>query len=238
MSKKVVGIIQARMSSTRLTGKMVKKIGNHNLLDWVILRLKKAKLLDEIILATTNENIDDHLADIAKQYKIKLFRGSENNVLNRFFLASKLFEGCIIVRVCADNPFIDAEEVDSLIDFYLNNEFDYCFNHLNRNDSGYADGFGAEIFSYSILNELNMANLSEDEREHVTKHIWNNSKYSIGFPKVPNYLNYPEIKLDIDTDKDLQYIRNIVKAGVNIESTAAEIIKLVKNYENRIFSHR
>ena len=105
-------------------------------------------------------------------------------------------------------------------------------------NSGYADGFGAEIFSYKILNELNISNLSEDEREHVTKHIWNNSKYSIGFPKVLNYLNYPEIKLDIDTEEDLQYIRNIVKAGVHIESSAAEIVKVVRNYENRILSHR
>ena len=220
-------LIQARTGSKRLPRKMLMNLGDHKLIEWVIVRTKKSKKASNIVLTTSNKKIDDDLADIALKFNIKLFRGSEEDVLGRFNEASDLYESTNIVRVCADNPFIDSEEIDRLIDFFNCKKCDLAFNHQNQMKMGYADGFGAEILSKELLNQLNIITKGNAEcREHLTQYIWDNPvKFRILGVKPPNELNYPNLKFDIDTKKDLIRIRNLISNGITLETPASEIIK-------------
>ena len=220
-------LIQARTDSKRLPRKMLMNLGEHKLIEWVIIRSKKSKKANNVILATSNKNIDDELVDVVSKLNIKIFRGSEEDVLGRFNEASNLYKSTNIVRVCADNPFIDYVEIDRLIDFFNCKKCDLAFNHQNQIKMGYADGFGAEILSKELLNQLNIITRGNAEcREHLTQYIWDNPvKYRILGVKPPNELNYPKLKFDIDTKKDLIRIRNLISNGITLETTASEIIK-------------
>ena len=116
--KKNIAIIQARMNSSRLPGKMFIKIGKYSIIEWVIKRLKKVKSIDRIILATSKKKIDKKLKIISKKLNIDYFAGSEKDVLGRFVATVKDTKDGNIIRICADNPFIDPTEIKKLITFY------------------------------------------------------------------------------------------------------------------------
>ena len=116
----IIASIQARTGSTRLPKKMIKKLGNEMVIEWVIKRLKKSEKLLQVILATSNRYEDKKLIEIAKKNEISFFTGSEKNVLKRYYDAAKKFKVKNIVRICADNPLVDHRQIDRLIKFYLN----------------------------------------------------------------------------------------------------------------------
>ena len=224
------------MGSRRLKRKMGLIIGGHPLIDWVLLRVKKIKKNCIIYLATSNAAENNYLINRAKKFNINYFRGSENDVLSRFFDISKLVNSDAIVRICADNPFIDPDEIDTLIQFYLKNDYDYCFNHQNKINSGHADGFGAEIFSKDVLAMLNKLVFKKQHKEHVTKYIWDNpKKFKIGYSPCSNKINFPQFKFDIDTYNDKIKIDKIIENGITIDTKASQIIdvynKIIK-YNN------
>ncbi len=226
-----IAIIQSRMGSQRLPGKMTKKIGNYKVIEWVIKRLKKSKSVNKIILATTQKEKDIVFKKISKKLKINFFAGKENDVLGRFVDSVKKIKKANIIRICADNPFIDPEQVDLLISFYSKNKYDYVCNHQNRINSKYADGFGAEILSLDLLRKINSLDIDEKYREHVTLYIWKNkNKFKIHSLKADTNLAYPNLKFDIDTLEDLKKIKNLVKKfNINIRTKAEEIIKYSLN---------
>ena len=153
--KKIGIIIQARINSIRLHGKVLKYLDNKTLIEWVIKRLKKTQIKN-IILATGDLKNNLELKKICNQENIKFFKGSETNVLDRFYHAAKKFKLDAIIRVCADNPFVDSDEIDHIIKAYkkTNSKYDYYFNHRNYNKIAYADGFGAELFKFSTLETI------------------------------------------------------------------------------------
>jgi spore coat polysaccharide biosynthesis protein SpsF len=222
-------IIQARLGSKRLPQKMLSKIDAHSLIEWVIIRLKRCKFANSIILATTLREEDEALVAVADKLGIKTYRGDENNVLKRFCMAANSVNADVVVRVCADNPFIDAEIVDQLITYYLDHKLDYAFNHQARLSSNIADGFGAEILGISLLNMLNEIVNTASEREHLTMHIWNHKEsFIIGAAPVPEELAYPELKFDIDTEEDLNNLRSLVNNhALTIDSSAGVIVQTV-----------
>ena len=195
---KKVGIIQARLNSKRLPNKMLMNLGNIKILDWVIHRVKKSKHLDEIVVAIPETKENDILEDFLDKKNCKLFRGSENDVLGRFFNVARKYKADIIIRICADNPLIDPIQIDDLISKFRFTKYDYAFNHQNKMNSNYADGFGAEIFTISTLDKLNNIAYSFEHREHVTLYIWENlPKFKIQLIKAKNELAYPDLKFDI-----------------------------------------
>ncbi len=139
----MVAIIQARMDSSRFPSKMKALLGNLSIIEWVILRVKKAKFLDKIVLATSNEDQDNYLVDIANKYEIQSYRGSKLNVLKRVVEAASQHEADHVIRICADNPFICFDALDNLIEYYKQSKCDLAFNHSPLFDSDFADGFGA-----------------------------------------------------------------------------------------------
>ena len=222
-----IAFVQARMGSSRFPGKMSKKIGEFTLLEWILIRLKKSKLLNKIVLTTSKKIENDVLISYAKKLNIDFFRGDENNVLKRFSMAAKKYKPVNVIRVCGDNPFVDGYEIDKLIDFFQTNTCDYAFNHLNKLNSNYADGFGAEITSYETLLKLNKVVKNDDDREHVFNYIWKNQSQFIVKPlKANEELAYPKLKFDIDTEEDLKKINDLINKGVKIDSKASDIIKI------------
>ena len=226
MKQKVGAIIQARTSSTRLPKKVLKKIGEYQVIDWVINRTKNSKLCDSIVLATTDEKTDDILASKSEELNINLFRGNKENVLLRYIESARINNIDIIVRICADRPFIDPEFIDDAVTYYLNNNYDLIFNHNALLNSTWPRGFGVEVFSLNLLEEIYQKKLNNDYLEHVTLYVWNNSeKYRINSSpyKFENNTPFDFIKLDLDTQNDFKEIKKFEKY-ITLNSSAFEII--------------
>lgn len=154
-------ILQARMGSLRLPGKVLKEICGQPILWHIIERVKQAKKIDEIIVATTEEKEDDPIEDYVKSMGIRCFRGSAENVLDRFFHAAVFYHAEIIVRLTADNPLVDPQILDQLIYYFDGCGFSYA------STSGYPLGLGAEVFSFGALDEAYVKANKAYEKEHV-----------------------------------------------------------------------
>lgn len=221
------------MGSTRLPNKMSLNLGGFPIIDWIITRSKRSKLIDKFILATSSSIENDYLIEVSNKHMIASYRGSENNVLSRFLDIALKENADIIVRICADNPFIDPGEIDRLIKFYINIDCEYACNHQDRLDSGYADGFGAEIFSSDVLSKINSLAKKKDHREHVTKYIWDNKNdFKIAVVPSPKELHFPSYKFDIDTPADKKPLEILINNGITINSSAKEIVALHNNLSN------
>ena len=228
MNKKIVGIIQARMGSKRFPGKMLAILGGSPILEWVIRRVKNSNTIDKLVVSTTRLEEDDQIIDLSKKFDVECYRGSENNVLGRFAKTAQIFKANSVIRICADNPFIDPIEIDRLVKYFIKNQCDYACNHQNKFDSNYADGFGAEIFSSDILYSMNENVNDPKEEEHLTLHLYNNSsKYSMLGLKAPSELSYPDYRFDIDTTSDLNRLEELCKKGINFNTSSTKIMKLV-----------
>ena len=234
-----LAVIQARMGSSRLPGKMMMELGGRPILFWVLHRVKKANLVDSITLATSSDKRDDPLVELAQNLGINVFRGSENDVLERLIGAGEKARAEGIIRICADNPFVSPEEIDRLAEAYLialknGNHFErlYAFNFGPRMNNGYPDGLGGEMFSYRLLHRLNNLTSEPLYREHISNYIWDYPKDFVIHPiKAPKGIAFPHIKLDVNTIEDLEKL-NILCCQLNPDSSALEIVKTYKNLFN------
>jgi len=215
------------MGSKRLPGKMLKKINSFSIMEWVFLRVLQSKKINKIFLATTNLKRDEPLVKIAKKYKINFFKGSEKDVLGRFFKAATKAKAKNIIRICGDCALIDSKELDKLVKIFYSKNCDYVCNHENKLNSKYADGFGAEMFSYEILSKLNKIANKKSDREHVTTFIWKNlSMFNIFAIPAPKSLSYPNLKFFINTKRDFKKMKNlIVNNNINFKTKAEKVIK-------------
>lgn len=228
-SEKTVGMIQARMGSQRFPGKMLAPLGEHPLLEWILVRVRKSLALDEIVLLTSEAPENDALQGLAEHHGVRCFRGSENNVLSRFVTAAKETQADLIVRICGDNPFISPEEVDRVVNFYKFTRPDYAFNHIPALNNQYADGFGAEVFSKEVLGDLEAYAQSPDHTEHVTKFIWENPyTFDIRTLKAPHDIAYKE-RFDIDTPEDLKKLQPLA-TSLGINASAEQYINYMKEH--------
>lgn len=221
---KIIGVIQARLGSTRLPYKMMLSLHGKPLIEWVVRRVQKSKLLDEVVVAIPISKDNDVLARNLKELNVKVFRGSESNVLNRFFESVKGENTTHVVRICADNPLIDANEIDNLIKFYQKNHCDYAYNHIPK-DNLYPDGLGAEIISYNLLESLNTIVESQHHKEHSLLYISdNNEKYTIKtFNPTDKNLHHPELRFDVDTFDDYY---NLYMKDIHINMSSLDLVKL------------
>mgnify|MGYP000860372919 CR=1 FL=1 len=206
---KIVAIVQARLGSKRLPGKTLKVFHGMPIIDWVISRLKACFLIDEICIAIPDLDRDDRLSDHLKNNNVKVFRGSETDVLARVCNAAHFCNADIMLRICADNPLVCPDELERLIVFYQKNAFDYAYNHIPLNNT-YPDGFGGEICSIKIIDELNKKASIPDHREHLFNFLWSNQDiYSIGTFDAPFGLSFPKFRFDVDTIDDFNYLNSI-----------------------------
>jgi len=145
---KVTAIIQARMTSTRLPGKVLKKVLNKSLLEYQLERVARSELIDEIIVATTLNESDDPIVGLCKQLGVSIFRGSEGDVLSRYYEAARQYNSDVVVRLTSDCPLIDPKIIDRVIQMYLTKKFDYVSNTQLKT---FPRGMDTEVFSFEIL---------------------------------------------------------------------------------------
>jgi len=200
---KIAAIIPARTTSTRLPRKVLKGLPYNSgitCLEQVIKRLKKSKKLNDIIIATTIEKIDDKIIDVAKKENVKYFRGGKENILSRYYFAAKENNIDLVVRITSDCPCIDADIVDLIINAHINKMADYTSNALVRT---YPHGLDVEVFDFDSL-EKTYKNAKKDyEREHVTPYIYRSPHiFKINKVEAPKELYAPDIRITLDTEED------------------------------------
>jgi len=200
---KIGAIIQARVSSKRLLGKVLKELpygSGITVLEQVTRRLKRSKKLIDIIIATTIEESDDEIVKLAKKENVKYFRGNKEDVLSRYFISAKENNIDIIVRITSDCPCIDAAIVDLVIEEHIRVKANYSSNCLKRS---YPHGLDTEVINFDVLEEVYKNCQDEYEKEHVTPFIHKNPHiYKINKVKAPKELNAPEIRITLDTEED------------------------------------
>jgi spore coat polysaccharide biosynthesis protein SpsF len=167
----IVGIIQARVSSTRLPNKVMLKVLDKTLLEYMIERVTQSKKIDKIIVATTTNNVDDVIEKICKKMNIECFRGSEDDVLLRYKDVAKRIGATTVVRLCGDCPLLDSNIIDMTIESYLHGNYDFVSN-LFPSPRTFPDGTSVEVFSSKILYEAEKNSKKPSEREHVTFYMW------------------------------------------------------------------
>ena len=206
MAIKYLAIIQARCGSTRFPNKVLQKINNKTLIRIIFERLRKSKKIDKIILATTKKTEDDSLAKEINSLGYEVFRGSENNVLKRYFDAAKKYNPHSVVRITGDCPLIDASIVDRIINLYEKSEADYCSNVIPPT---FPDGLDAEVFSMSALKFTHKNAIDNFQREHVTPFIIKNDNFKKN--NLTYHLDLSNERLTVDEEDDYSVIKNIFK---------------------------
>ena len=200
-------IIQARMGSTRLPGKVLMKLDKQNtVLDYVIQQLKHCKNIEKIIIATTSLKEDDVIETFAKNNNILYFRGNSLDVLDRYYQCAKLYNLTIIIRITADNPLIDPNIVEKVLTEFKLHSYDYVSNVVVRS---FPYGTETEVFSFDALEKGWNNAKNDNEREHVTPYFYNNPKKF----KVHNVQHQNDLSLfrwTVDQIEDFTLVKNII----------------------------
>jgi spore coat polysaccharide biosynthesis protein SpsF len=232
LTMSTLAVIQARMASTRFPGKVLSRLGGRPVIDWVLRRLSRAARLDRIVVATSDSASDDPLAGHCAELDIDCFRGSETDVLGRFHAATRQFAADRIVRINADNPFIDPRYIDELIRFAESSGAEYASYH--RGDGKpvmlTAVSFFAEVVSRACLERADREITDGFLREHVTLGIYTQpERFRVRWLDAPDFCDDPRLRLTVDTPADLERLEQIATAlGERaIDATAEEVAKLV-----------
>jgi spore coat polysaccharide biosynthesis protein SpsF len=204
---KIGAIIQARMGSTRLSGKVMKKIKGKTVLQHVIERLQRSKLVHEFVIATTIHERDNTIENEALKYGVKTFRGSENDVLSRYYYAAKENEIDVVIRITSDCPLIDPCVIDDIISVYLDGGYDLVTNAgSDLTQRTYPRGLDAEVFSFEALEDAFVNAKEKYQSEHVTPYIYEHSS-KIHYFK--NDVDYSKYRWTLDTEEDFELINGI-----------------------------
>jgi glutamate-1-semialdehyde 2,1-aminomutase len=228
-NKNISVIIQARFGSTRFPGKILSKIKDKTLLEILIKRLLLSKKISNIFVACTKNKKDDQIIKICNKLKIKTFRGSERNVLSRYYNTANLNNVQNIVRITSDCPLIDPIILDKFIDKFFSENFDYLSNII---EPTYPDGMDIEIFKFKVLKERYLKKISKLEQEHVTigiKKIRKYKKFNFKLLK-----DYSKLRLTIDTKEDFIFLKKLLKKfNNNFKISFSEIIQFYE--KNKFF---
>ncbi len=224
---KFIASIEARMGSTRLPGKVLEDIHGAPALTRLLRRLRQAKRLDGIILATTTNTADDALVDWAEAEGIPCHRGSENDVLARVVDAQQKMHADIVVEVCGDTPLLDPTVVDLAIETFAANT---CHLVTTARKRSFPDGIDVEVFRLSDLQDVERTVAHRAVREHVSLHFYDHPKtYRIFDLSAPKEWSRPEIRLVLDEASDLELIREIyrrLEPQFGDDFTTTDIIQL------------
>jgi spore coat polysaccharide biosynthesis protein SpsF len=203
----IAAIIQARTGSSRLPAKVLADIVGKPLLVHLVSRVKAAKFIESIIIATTTNEADRVICKMAEENGVAYFMGSEEDVLDRYYQAATKFNTDPIVRITADCPLIDPHIIDVVVQRYLEGDCDYAANTLKLT---YPDGLDVEVFGYKALKKAWKEARWASEREHVTAYIRNNAdKFRLA--NVENSADLSHFRWTVDEAKDLKFVREVYK---------------------------
>jgi spore coat polysaccharide biosynthesis protein SpsF (cytidylyltransferase family) len=219
-------VIQARMGSTRLPGKVLKKIKGYSLLEIQQMRIKPAKLVDETVIATTNSPEDDAIEFFCKEKNINCYRGSDWDVLDRYYQAAKKHNATNVIRVTSDCPLQHHSVIDFVINEYLRSGKDY-FSNSNHEPDFLEDGFDVEVFSFKALEKAWEEAELRSEREHVTPYIKNSGKFTCVWKKYNDKYQY---KLSVDSLNDFKAVEFIFNSFQSITDFGMnEVVELLRS---------
>ena len=223
----IIAIIQARIGSSRLPGKVLKTVNNRPLLEIEVLRAKKSKILSDIIVATTNNSRDNIIVDFCRKNNFNFSRGSEDDVLERYYKTAKLFKANIIVRLTADCPLIDPLVIDKVIDTHISEKSDYTGNQLKLT---FPRGLDVEVINFPILEIARNEATGQPEREHVTPFIYYHPE-RFKITNVSNHTMMGHHRWTVDTQEDFQFIQKVLCKFKDreIEVEMDEIYEYVEN---------
>jgi spore coat polysaccharide biosynthesis protein SpsF len=227
---KVAAIIQARLGSSRLPGKVLAEVSGRPMLWHLVRRARHASRIDEVVLAVPEGSRDAPLADFAKEHRISCFRGSETDVLARYHAAAVAANADVIVRITADCPLIAPDIVDSLVERHLSSGADYTSNTKKRT---YPRGLDAEVFNFSGLAKAHREAVKEYEREHVTPYFYQHPElFRLESVEAGGSMRRPDLRLTVDTEADLKLIREIYARLYREDRVfaAAEVIALLEQH--------
>ena len=219
-------VIQARMGSTRLPGKMLMPLyENRTILDWLITRIKNSIRVNHVVVATSDLKEDEAIVNACAQLNIPCHTGSEWDVLSRFYHAALRHPSDIVVRVCGDSPLIDGKIIDFVVDQLIEQKVDY-FSNGNEPPHFAEDGFCAEAFYFSALAEAYENAECLSEREHVTPYIKKNKKLNHAWKQYSSEYCY---KLSVDNATDLKQVQWIMAHLEHPETDGmTEILKVIQ----------
>lgn len=231
---KIVATVEARMGSSRLPGKVLLKASGKTMLEHLIIRLKSVSNIDEIVIATTTNRMDDPICELASRLNIKFFRGSEKDVLERVIYAAEYVKGDVVVEITGDCPIIDPGIIEQHIEIFKNNNVDYVNNVKVRS---YPDGMDTQVIKIDALKKSALLTKEKLDREHVSLFIRNNpNKFStINICSTPD-LYWPNLGLTLDELEDYKLIKKIISelSKKNIIFDCKEIIVFLKNNNDLI----
>ena len=224
MAKKIIAIVQSRTTSTRFPNKVLSKIGKNTVTQLVYKRLKKSKLINDIVFTIPSNFKNNKLFHHLKKLNVNIFRGSESNVLDRYFRTATKFKASIIVRITGDCPLVDSQLIDKILRLFHKKKLDYLYTL----PKSFPDGFDVEIFSHQTLRKIKKKAKSKYDLEHVTSYIRKNPHY-FKIESLKYFKDFGFIKVSLDKKDDLLKIRRIFKSfRSNIYFTINDIFKTNK----------
>ena len=235
---KTVAIIEARMTSTRLPGKIMLPILKKPMLELLIERLKRSTMIDQIVVATTYNPTDDVVKDLTQNLGVGCFRGSEDDVLDRVLGAAHAFDADIMVEIMGDCPLIDPSVVDLVIRTYNKNNFDYVCNFLKRS---YPRGLDVQVFSTGVLEKVTKLTQDPIDHEHVSLFIYEHPEIFSLFnveSKLPE--RYWDLRFTVDTKEDFMLIMSIYELlyPTKANFSLGDVLRLMDERKNLLELNR
>jgi len=205
MDNQYLAIIQARVGSTRLPGKVLMKLAEKIVLEHVIERVSKFKKINKVIVATSIETEDDKISELCQKLNIICYRGSENDVLDRFYHAAKEFNYSNIIRITGDCPMIDPEIIGQVVKLYEKEKLDYATNVIPPT---FPKGLDVEVFTFKALEKAWSEVKPGPEREHVTVYFWQHPEI-FKQKHLINKINLSEKRWVLDYEVDYKFLQEV-----------------------------
>lgn len=224
---RVVTIIQARMGSSRLPGKVMRPLGAQPVLQRVLQRVWQSRLHGEAVVATSYLEQDDPIVAWCQQARVPCFRGSERDVLERYYHCAALHHADIVVRVTADSPLFDPEILDTVISTHQDEGGDYVFCH------SLPAGIGQETLSFAALECAFQSAMRPEDREHVMTYLTDHpALFTLRFLEPPAGLGLPDWRITLDSEQDYRLFSRLfaLTDGEVMQMRTAEIITLIRQY--------
>ena len=227
------------MGSTRLPGKSLMPLAGRPLVGRLIERVKRCRRVDEIVLATTRKPQDDPLEALGREYGIPVFRGAENDLVDRYYQAALVYHADVVVRLPADNPVPEPGEIDRIIAYHLTGESDFSSNLSEVYGNGYPDGIGAEVFNFEALEEIWKTCSDPRKREHPHLNFFDYEsqkpadpeKYRVATVECPPQFRRPDLVLDVNTREEYEFMAKLYEY-LYPRNPEFHIIDIIEWYDN------
>jgi len=226
--KKIVATIEARMTSTRLPGKVMLPLAGKSNMERLIERLKRSRYIDDVVIATTTNATDDVLEQLAHELGVGIWRGSEDDVLGRVLGAAQSVNADLIVEVTGDCPLIDWRHVDHIVELFATGQWDYVANNTERT---FPRGLDLQIFPTAVLAEVDRITQDPVDRENVSIYIYTHKeRYRCYNWSAEGRMHRPDLRITLDTKEDYDLINTIFERllPVNPDFSAEDIITLLE----------